>query len=158
MIKKIGMLSLAILLGLSLVPNLKAQGSPYDQYLTIADIEKATGLTGVKRVPREPRKGAGGNLNFANQNGDMILIVSFLTKADYGFYKSTEGMLKEPVKGLGDEAFIGPGSSTPVYMLVILKGDKCLALSTFPKPDDPDKTRLTMDQVIAIGKVVIGRM
>jgi hypothetical protein len=42
--------------------------------------------------------------------------------------------------------------------LVIRKGDKCLARSTFLMLDDPTKTQLTMDQVIAVGKVVIDRM
>jgi hypothetical protein len=158
MIKRIWVSGLVIFFLLSFIPNLLAQGNPYDKYLTVADIQKVMGLTGVKQVPREPRKGAGGHLNFANHNGEMILIASFLTAEDYNSYKSAEGMVKEPVKGLGDEAFVGPGGNEPAYMLLIRKGDKCLALSTFAKTDDFKETQLNMDQVIAIGKIVIDRM
>jgi hypothetical protein len=158
MTKRVWTLVLALLFVFSLVSNLQAQGNPYDKYLTVADIQKVTGLTGIKQVPREPRKGAGGHLNFVNQNGEMILIASFLTAEDYNSYKSAENMVKEPVKGLGDEAFVGPGGSEPAYMLLVLKGNKCLGLSTFPKTDDFKETRLAMDQVIAIGKIVIDRL
>jgi hypothetical protein len=36
----------------------------YNDYLTAADIEKVSGMTGVKLIPKDPSKGAGGNLNF----------------------------------------------------------------------------------------------
>jgi len=66
-------------------------------------------------------------------------------------------MVKSQVQGLGDEAFIGPASDLP-YMLVVRKGDKCLALSTFADPQTAGANRLTMDQLKAVAKVVIGRM
>jgi len=153
-------LSLALLAAVIFVyaaPGVLAQGTPYDKYLTTADIEKATGLTGVKLVPREPRKGAGGHLNFANAKGDLILLASFLSAADFNSYKNAPGMVKSQVQGLGDEAFIGPASDLP-YMLVVRKADKCLALSTFADPQQPSANRLTMDQLKAVAKVVIGRM
>jgi hypothetical protein len=158
MIKRAWTLGLAMLIVLSFGAGLQPQSNPYNKYLNVADIQKVTGMTGVNEVPREPRKGAGGHLNFASQSGDLILIASFLTAADYNSYKSAKGMLKEPVPGVGDEAFIGPGGEDPSYMLIIRKGDKCLGLSTFMKIDDPGKTQLAMDQVIAIGKIVIDRM
>ena len=43
-------------------------------------------------------------------------------------------------------------------MLVVRKGDKCLALSTFADPQTAGANRLTMDQLKAVAKVVIGRM
>ena len=138
-------------------PGLRAQSTLYDKSLTSADIEKAVGMTGVKSVPREPRKGAGGHLNFANAKGDLILLASFLAAADFNSYKNAPGMVKSPAQGLGDEAFIGPASDLP-YMLVVRKGDKCLALSTFADPQKAGTNRLTMDQLKAIGAVVIGRM
>jgi len=153
-------LSLALLAAVIFVyaaPGVLAQGTPYDKYLTAADIEKATGLTGVKLVPREPRKGAGGHLNFANAKGDLVLLASFLSAADFNSYKNAPGMVKSQVQGLGDEAFIGPASDLP-YMLVVRKGDKCLALSTFADSQKPGANRLTMDQLKAVAKVVIGRM
>ena len=37
--------------------------APGAQYLTVQDVEKITGLRGVKLVPRDPSKGAGGEFN-----------------------------------------------------------------------------------------------
>jgi hypothetical protein len=158
MTKKLQAFGLAGLTVLLLIPGLWAQANPYHKYLTAADIEKVTGLTGVKEVPRNPQKGAGGNLNFADGDGNLILIASFLTAGDFKAYKSEEDMVKETVEGVGEEAFFGPGSSDPPYLLLIRKGDRCLALSTFVSDADPLKTRIPMPQLIAIGKIVIGRM
>lgn len=90
-----------------------AQSTKYDKYLTVADIQKVTGLTGIKQVPRDPKKGAGGHLNFADGKGNMILLASFLTSEEFDFYKSEEGLVKEKIPGLGDEAFSGPATGTP---------------------------------------------
>ena len=92
--KKTLTLSLALILFLTSMPNLCGQTNPYDKYLAVADIEKVTGLSDLKQVPREPRKGAGGHLNFADKNGSMILTVSFLTAQEYGFYRNEKRMVK----------------------------------------------------------------
>jgi hypothetical protein len=158
MIKRAGILGMAIFFALGISQNLLAQGNPYDKYLTASDIEKITGFAGVKQVARNPQQGAGGHLNFADQNGNMILIASFLTSDDFQAYKSEENMVKTFIQGIGDEAFVGPGSSDPQYMLLVRKGDKCVALSTFINPDDPLKTQIAMPQLIALGKIVVDRM
>jgi len=155
--KKTLVLGMAIILALASIPSLRGQANPYDKYLTVADIEKVTGLSGVKPVPREPRKGAGGHLNFADKNGDLILIASFLTAAEYAFYRDEKSLAKDTIPGIGDEAIIGPAAD-PQYMFLARKGDKCVALSTFVDPATPEKTLLTMDQVIALGKIVIERL
>lgn len=88
-----------LLLCLSLIPRSLAQPTEYDKYLTVADIQKVTGLTGIKQVPRDPQKGAGGHLNFADDKGNMILLASFLTAEEFDFYKSEEGLVKEEMPG-----------------------------------------------------------
>jgi hypothetical protein len=155
--KRLSLVLVAAIIFVLAAPGLRAQSTPYDKYLTSADIEKAVGMTGVKSVPREPRKGAGGHLNFANAKGDLILLASFLAATDFNSYKGTPGMVKSQVQGLGDEAFIGPANDLP-YMLVVRKADKCLGLSTFADPQKPGTNRLTMDQLKAIAAVIIGRM
>ena len=155
--KGLSLMSVVVTLFAFLTPSLRAQNTAYDKYLTVADLEKATGMTGLKQVPREPRKGASGHLNFADAKGNLILLASFLTAADFNSYKSAKGMVKSPVEGLGDEAFVGPATDLP-YMLLVRKGDKCLALSTFGDPEKVAANRLTMDQLKAIATVVIGRM
>lgn len=155
--KKTLIFGIATIFFLSSIPNLRGQTNPYDKYLTVADIEKVSGLSGLKQVPREPRKGAGGHLNFAAKNGDMILIASFLTAEEYGFYRNEKTMVKATIPGVGDEAMTGPAAE-PQYMFLARKGNKCVALSTFVDPVTPDKTLLTMDQLIALGKIVVERL
>jgi hypothetical protein len=155
--KKNLILGIAIILFSSSIPSLRGQSNPYDKYLTVADIEKVTGLSGVKPVPREPRKGAGGHLNFADKNGDMILIASFLTAEEFAFYRNEKSMVKATLPGVGDEAMTGPAAD-PQYMFLARRGDKCVALSTFVDPATPEKTLLTMDQLIALGKIVIKKL
>jgi len=155
--KKTLTLSLALILFLTSMPNLCGQTNPYDKYLAVADIEKVTGLSDLKQVPREPRKGAGGHLNFADKNGSMILTASFLTAQEYGFYRNEKRMLKATIPGVGDGAMTGPAAD-PQYMFLARKGDKCVALSTFVDPANPEKTLLTMDQLIALGKIVVERL
>lgn len=134
-----------------------AQSTKYDKYLTVADIQKVTGLTGIKQVPRDPKKGAGGHLNFADGKGNMILLASFLTSEEFDFYKSEEGLVKEKIPGLGDEAFSGPATGTP-YMLVMRKGSKSVALSTFFETAEMMATRLSMDHLISLSKIVLSRL
>lgn len=155
--KKTLTLGIAILLAFASILSLRGQTNMYDKYLTVTDIEKVTGLSGVKPVPREPQKGAGGHLNFADKNGDMILIASFLTAAEYAYYRDEKSLVKDTIPGIGDEAIAGPAAD-PQYMFLARKGDKCVALSTFVDPATPEKTLLTMDQVIALGKIVIERL
>jgi len=63
-------------LAAALTAALAAQG-PYDKLLTIADVEKVTGLSGVKTVPNGSQTGAGGMLNFVNASGKLVLAVNF---------------------------------------------------------------------------------
>jgi hypothetical protein len=137
---------------------LLAQELDYSKFLTVADIQKVTGLSGVKQVSRNPQRRAGGHLNFERADNQMILIASFLPLSQYEAYKNEKDMVKSMVQGIGEEAFIGPGVMDPQYMLVFKKGNYCVAISTFVDVEDPDKTTLTMNHVIAIGKIVAGRI
>ncbi|MDH7513659.1 MAG: hypothetical protein QHH14_12005 [Clostridiales bacterium] len=148
---------LVLIFSLLLIPGLFAQPTEYDKYLTVADIQKVTGLTGIKQVPRDPKKGAGGHLNFADEKGNMILLASFLTAEEFDFYKSEEGLVKEKIPGLGDEAFSGPAAGTP-YMVVMRKGSKGAALSTFFETAEMTATRLSMDHLISLSKIVLSRL
>ena len=73
------------------------------QYLTVQDVEKITGLQGVKLVPRDPSKGAGGDLNFANKDGKLILMVNRNLFSDmlYTQTRNMKGTVKEDIHGGG---------------------------------------------------------
>src|SRR5208337_3539163 len=88
------------------------------QYLTVQDVEKITGLHGVKLVPPDPSKGAGGDLNFANKDGKLILMVQRMLNSDmlYSQTKKMKEAFKEDIQGVGDAAFIGPPGNYPYFV------------------------------------------
>jgi len=149
--------ALARLVVLSMVVAVTASAQkPTGPYITVQDIEKVTGLKGAHLVPYDASKGAGGEFNFANKNGDLILMVQKMAgRKMYESNKSQKSNVKELVPGLGDEAFIGPPGNGP-YFLFCRKGDTSVGLATYPGIDG--KTRLTIKQLIALGKVIASRI
>ena len=104
-------------------------GAPY---LTVQDVEKITGLHGVKLVPPDASKGAGGDLNFADKDGKLILMVNRNLSSDM-FYSQTKNMkdtVKADITGLGDAAFIGPAGMLQ-YFVSFKKGKGSGTVSTF---------------------------
>ena len=77
---------LGLLLGCCLALAAFAQ-SPDDKYLTGADVDKAVGMKGVKLIPRGSVAGAGGDLNFADASGELILMVQFTDAKSYEAYQ-----------------------------------------------------------------------
>jgi hypothetical protein len=144
-----------ILLAAALAASLFAQ-NPYEKYVTSADFEKTVGMKGVKLIPRMSQSGAGGDLNFANASGELILMIQFTNIKNFEGYKKMYA--KGSVAGVGDQALQGaviPGF--PDGILVFTKGNECVALTSFG--DYASKTNyLTMEQLIALGKVIASRM
>jgi len=132
--------------------------SPYAKYLTAADVEQISGITGIMAVGRNPMKGFGGDLNFAKADGKMVVTAKFYDANWYAGSKRNQETIKAMVPGIGDEAYIGPGYMDPQYVLVFLKGQQCVFLSTSLDPNDPTKTVLTLDQLKEIGKLVASRL
>jgi len=128
-------------------------------YLTIADVEKVSGLKGIKIVPYDASKGAGGDLNFATSDDKLVVMANFLGSSFYADYKKQPGYFKEEIKGLGEEAFAGPKSG-PEYVLVFLKGTHCVTLSSFFNlgGDSSSPTMLTMDQLKELAIIVDSRL
>lgn len=130
---------------------------PNAKYLTSADVTRVTGIPGVKLVPRDPSKGAGGDLNFARADGDLILMVLFSDDAIYRKSKAMKNYVKETVKGLGDDAFLGP-STGPVYILYFLKGQKSVSLSTYFDMKADMKPILSQEKLVALAKLILSRL
>ena len=126
-----------------------------DPRLTVADVEKVSGLTGVKLVPRDPAKGAGGDLNFVGPEGKLLLMVRFGTAALYDTVRkgTTYHAL---VPGLGDEAFDAPPGASQ-YALYVKKGTKAISVTAYASTTKPYGPRLTMDQLKAIASVILSR-
>jgi hypothetical protein len=131
----------------------------YGKYLTGADVEKVSGIKGIKEVPRDPSKGAGGDLNFADADGKLVMMANFSGNSVYEKSKQQKGFFKSDVKGVGEEAFSGP-SSGPEYVLVFRKGVHCVSLSSFFNMGGPASkpTMLSKEQLIELGKGIAGKL
>ena len=130
----------------------------YEKLLTVADVEQVSGIKGIKVVPYDPSKGAGGNLNFATQEGTLVVMANFQGSTFYQQSKSQQGFFKADVTGVGDEAFSGPAQSPTgePYALWVRKGGQAFALSSFFTT--AEKNYLSQDQLRELAKIVLSRL
>jgi hypothetical protein len=126
------------------------------QYLTVQDVEKITGLHGVKLVPPDASKGAGGDLNFADKDGKLILMVNRNLYSDmlYTQTKNMKDTVKAEIRGVGDAAFIGPAGNLQ-YFVSFKKGKGSGTVSTFLTFTG---TLLPMDQVKKVAQQIAAGM
>ncbi len=128
----------------------------YQKLLTVADVESVTGVKGLKLVPRNPVKGAGGDLNFAKADGSLLLMVRFGPRSLYDGWKAQDGIVNSTVSGIGDEAFNGPSGMAP-YVLFFRKADHSVSISSFLNSDDM-KPFVPQDQLRALAKIILSRL
>jgi hypothetical protein len=156
---------LVIGLGLALVlPAVRIEAGQFDNIISAADVEKATGLSGVKQVPRQKavdgitqNKFLTGDLNFIRSDRQPIIEVQFRPAFAFDQFKGDSGFIKAPVPGLGDEAYTGP-SFDPQTTVNFRKGAYFVAVSTHIDPKDKSKAVLKIDQVIAVSRIIASRM
>jgi len=130
----------------------------FDHIISAADVEKITGLTGVKQVPREQlNKFRNGDLNFVLGNDQPILMVQFRPSFIFDQMKSDSGYFKAIVPGIGEEAFTSP-SFDPQFSINIRKGQYMAVVTTHVDAKDKTKVVLKMDQLNALAKLVASRM
>jgi hypothetical protein len=138
--------------------TVSASSSDASDLLTIADVEKVSGLTGIKTVERASIPGAGGDVNFVTADGKLVLIATFVDGAGFDAWKDTPNY-REPLSGLGDAAFVGPAKdiTETLYEVGLKKGDHGALLVTFFKTLGKE-TVLTMDQVKELAGIVESRL
>jgi hypothetical protein len=129
-----------------------------DQVITVADVEKAGALKGIKLVPKDPKIGAGGDLNFATADNKIVLIVVARDKSLLDEMKAQKGSLDAAVAGLGDEAYNGPGFGKVRYILVVRKGNRVTSLSSFMNMAAGGKPYFTQDQLKELARKALARM
>ena len=138
-----------------------------DSRLTIADVERVTGLTGLQAVRPGEVPGAGPGLNFAGADRKMVLMVNFGTAALYrraraqtemkiGATTTPMPLFHAAVPGIGDEAFDSPPGPVQ-YVIYLRKGEKAASLTTFFKRDGKT-TVLTIDQLKRLAAIVASRL
>jgi len=157
--KKLALLALTISVLFGAFAAL-AQDDFYDKYLNAADVEKAGGLTGVKKIPRDPSKGAGGTLNFGLANDKPVVIATIMSvrPGDYEKYKDqSKKYIRGPVAGIGEDAYDGPPGQVQ-YFIGFKKGAWYVQVSTFFNMEAGGKPYLNMEQLKALCQTVAGRM
>lgn len=131
-----------------------AQSDQFFKFLGIADVQKITGVQEIKLVPRT--EDADGDLNFARADGQVLLSVSFYPAGAYASARSSQSGFKSAVKGVGEDAFVGPAAGPPLFILAFRKGNYTVVLNT--ELDAKSKPVLTIEQITAIGKLIASRM
>ena len=153
--KRANFLALLMILGFTFTMGF---ATDIEKLLTVADVEKETGLQGIQLIPKNPMKGAGGDLNFALAGKDMMLMVSVQDSSLYEQWKNLEGNFYAEVPDIGDEAFKGPGFTEVRYLLVFRKGNKAVLLSTFLNLEAEGEPFLKMEQLTEFAKIIISRL
>lgn len=128
------------------------------ELLTAKDVEEVAEIQGVKSVPKNPQIGAGGDLNFAKQDGTIILIVMIQDSSMYETWKNQEGYFHASVPDLGDEAFEGPDFGEYHYILMFRKGTQAFSLSSFFNMAAGGGPYLSQNQLRQLANIIISRI
>ena len=123
--------------------------------LTVADVEKVSGLTGLQLVPKNQATGAGGDLNFAGPDKKLVAIVMISTSM-WDFWKKQYSAAGEPVAGVGTEAFrTKPGAI--ISYVVVHKGNTAVWVQSMGWKKDGSAT-LTSAQLTDLAKLAAARL
>jgi hypothetical protein len=124
--------------------------------LSVADLEKITGLTGVHATPKDQAKGAGGDLNFANADNKLIAMVMIQDAGMFDFWKKQYGKLTDPVPNLGLEAFqTKPGSA--IAYVFFHKGNKGVWIQSMGW-NKKGAANITDAQLLELARLAASRM
>lgn len=126
--------------------------------LSTDDVEKATGVHGLKLIPKNSQMGAGGDLNFALENNTLVLMVTIQDSSMYEKWKGEEGFFHASVSEIGDEAFEGPSFGEIRYILVFRKGDKAISVTSFINMKAGGKPFLSQEQLRDLAKTITSRL
>jgi hypothetical protein len=116
--------------------------------LTVADVEAATGMTGIKIVAANSTQEAVGRINFANADGTLVALMNIGDAV--AFSQSLNGMnYSKDATGTGDMCYVGPSPKlSPVLSIfAAATGDHAVMMKTFLKVKDGSDTWMTIDQL-----------
>lgn len=127
--------------------------------LTPADVEAVSGLTGLKVVSYDPAVGAGGDVNIATAESQLVAMLLVEGPETWDAWLTDGYTVSEPVTPpVGDESFIGPNPDTSgmIYIFGFRKGDVAVVIDTYF--DANGETILSVDQLRELAEVVEGRL
>lgn len=160
MIKVSRFIAVLVLSALAALPaGLTASPSLYANLLSPAEVSKISGIAGIKSVPKDPAKAAGGDLNFAKPDGTLVLMVTFQTVdpkdlAKNSKTKSFKDVYVGPVTpGVGDASFESPVTGERT-ILTFLKGNHWVTLGSFLNPFTM-KALLSQKQLRELAQTII---
>jgi hypothetical protein len=142
----------AAIMAIAIVATARAQTAT-DKLLTAADVEKISGVKGVKAVKRGENKYAFGDLNFVAPDGNMVVQVNVTAASVYDNAAKMKEMIAHTVPNVGDAAFVGPPGSMQ-YVLYAKKGSGSITVNGFLHNGKPS---LTETQVVEIGRLILSR-
>ena len=124
-----------------------SSASLYAEYLTVEDVEKVTGISGLTMMEESI------TLKFYNGDGTNILEARFDGST---FYESEVGANEEyytPVSDLGDKAAICIPDMP--YRVTFLQGDHAVMIQTIPQDGN---LPVSEEQLIALAEIVSSRL
>ena len=127
--------------------------------LTPADVESVSGLSGLAVVAYDPAVGAGGDVNIATAEGQLVAMLVVEGPETWDAWLTDGYTVAESVTPpVGDEAFIGPNPDTSptIYIFGFRKGDIAVVLDTYF--DVNGETVLSVEQLRQLAEVVEGRL
>ena len=127
-------------------------------YLTVADVEKVSGVQGIQVVSYNPCIGAGGDINFALSDGTMFLLAQNQPDSLFEEWRKGEDFFNEPIANLGDEAYSAPGSFDYQYIVCCLKKPYAVGVSSFFNESEGGKPYFTQEQLIELTRIILSRL
>jgi len=140
---------LAVILLLVFRPWESQPNTAGNNYLTVADVEKVTGINGL----RVTETATGGLIFETGFLGTRIIEVLF---GSPGLWKNEvikNWSLYEPIPGIGDKAAVREPHTA--FRLIFAKGSHVVMVEAVPKDG---KVPLSRDQLIKISKIIDSRL
>lgn len=118
-------------------------------------MQSVTGVKGLKQGPKNPARGAGGDLNFAKPHGSRLVMAVLGPATLFKQWKARPGFAGSAVTGAGDAAFADPAGPSPCVMF-LRKGDHAASVSSFLGPDMAPL--LSQGRWKSIAKIIAARL
>jgi len=137
-----------------------SQELDYAALLTPADVEGVSGLSGLKTVPYDPKTGAGGKVNIAEADGQLVAMLLVHGPEYYKIWKGDgRTFLRVYTPTVGDESFIGPvkSVSSQPYIFGFKKGSRAVVIDTYLR-DKGATTILSVSQLAKLAEIVASRL
>jgi hypothetical protein len=137
-----------------------ADAIDYATLLTPADVEGVSGLSGLKVVPYDPSIGAGGKVNIAEADGQLVAMLLVESVEFYDIWKGDgQTFLRDYTPAVGEASFIGPATTVTKdsYIFAFRKGSYAVVVDTFFRVKGVTKI-LSVEQLAELATIVASRL